>query len=257
MSDLLKEGELLSVLGTLAYSPESVQAVLEENAKDERYSIDSSLLYRGWTLLSLANRHSAYQLESNLGLSAYPTLQQALFPIPPHEHNKDAYGEDDENASRGWLQTVNPNFTRLTCCIYVDLKSGKSDVTLVELISETTPFAAAKDIVCTAPGQELPHFPKNRGDGSLTNAEVLEDTLDVHYYLAQARPFHAYHRMLHSIKEALSSPLLAPYVLLASIPASFFTRPLKERSPNVDGIIPLSPDEVRTSLISAKRFPIV
>lgn len=46
LNDLLKEGELLSVLGTLAYSPEGVTTVLDQKAKDERYAIDSGLLYR-------------------------------------------------------------------------------------------------------------------------------------------------------------------------------------------------------------------
>lgn len=134
-----------------------------------------------------------------------------------------------------------------------DLASGKGDVTLVELLSETTPFAA-KDILCTAPCKDLPRFPKSSSDRPPSCAQALEDSLDVHYYLAQARPFHAFHHMLHSIKDALSSPLLNPYVLLSSIPASFFTRPLQERTPDTEGVIPFSPDEVSTPFIRTTQY---
>ncbi len=127
-----------------------------------------------------------------------------------------------------------------------DLESGKGDVTLVELLTETTPFAA-QDILCTAPSgrtEEVPSFRKAVNDRTLSDGEVWEDSLDVHYYLAQAQPFHAFHRMLYAVKEALSSPLLAPYILPAALPVSFFTRPLRERMPVAEGIIPVSPDEV-------------
>jgi hypothetical protein len=51
---MLKEGELLSVLGTLAYAPEGVKAVLDgDDLKDDRYSVDAHLLYRGTLTLSL------------------------------------------------------------------------------------------------------------------------------------------------------------------------------------------------------------
>jgi hypothetical protein len=51
---MLKEGELLSVLGTLAYAPEGVKAVLDgDDLKDDRYSVDAHLLYRGTLIPSL------------------------------------------------------------------------------------------------------------------------------------------------------------------------------------------------------------
>lgn len=51
---MLKEGELLSVLGTLAYAPEGVKAVLDgDDLKDDRYSVDAHLLYRGTLILYL------------------------------------------------------------------------------------------------------------------------------------------------------------------------------------------------------------
>jgi hypothetical protein len=53
LNDLLKEGELLTVLGTLAYAPEGVQAILDDDVKDGRYSVDTHLLYRGTHLSSL------------------------------------------------------------------------------------------------------------------------------------------------------------------------------------------------------------
>jgi hypothetical protein len=116
----------------------------------------------------------------------------------------------------------------------------------VELLSETTPFAA-RDVLCTAPGRtELPSFRKAVNDRTSSDGEVWEDSLDVHYYLAQAQPFHAFHRMLYAVKEALSSPLLAPYIVPAALPVSFFTRPLRERMPDAEGIIPVSPDEVHS-----------
>lgn len=54
LNDMLKEGELLSVLGTLAYAPEGVKAVLDgDDLKDDRYSVDAHLLYRGTLPLPL------------------------------------------------------------------------------------------------------------------------------------------------------------------------------------------------------------
>jgi len=121
-----------------------------------------------------------------------------------------------------------------------DLTSGKGDVTLLELLDDN----AAYDAKLILSGNELPSFRKAINERTSAEGEVWEDSLDVHYYLSQGRPFHAFHRMLYGIKEALSSPLLAPYLLSEALPVSFFTRPLRERMPGGEGVIPIFPDEV-------------